>query len=134
MCLLLAVLERRLNLRFSTHDVYLNIAGGMRLFEPAADLAVAVSLLSAITDTVVPPDLIVFGELGLAGEIRSVSHAEQRIKEASRLGFKKIFVSSFSSLEGLDGELSKLSAQKGVDIQVVKVADVPALCRTLFKG
>lgn len=92
MCLLLAVLERRLGLRFSTHDVYLNIAGGMRLFEPAADLAVAVSLISAITDTVIPPDLIVFGELGLAGEVRTVPHAEYRIKEAARLGFRRIIL------------------------------------------
>ena len=92
MCLLLAVLERRLNLRFSTHDAYLNIAGGMRLVEPAADLAVAVALLSAITDTVVPPDLIVFGELGLAGEVRAVSHADYRIKEAARLGFRRIIL------------------------------------------
>ena len=81
-----------LNLKFSTHDVYLNIAGGMRLLEPAADLAVAVSLLSAITDTVIPPDLIVFGELGLAGEVRSVSHAEYRVKEAARLGFRRIIL------------------------------------------
>ena len=90
MCLLLAVLERRLGLKFSTHDVYINIAGGMRLLEPAADLAVAVALISAITDTVIPPDLIVFGELGLAGEVRAVPHAEYRIKEASRLGFRRI--------------------------------------------
>lgn len=94
MCLLLAVLERRLNLKFSSHDVYLNIAGGMNLIEPAADLAVAVALLSAITDTVIPPDLIVFGELGLAGEVRSVPHAEYRIKEASRLGFSRIILPS----------------------------------------
>ena len=102
MCLLLAVLERRLNLRFSTHDVYLNIAGGMRLFEPAADLAVAVALLSAITDTVIPPDLIVFGELGLAGEVRNVPHTEYRIKEASRLGFRRIILpkSAVSSVKG----------------------------------
>ncbi len=90
MCLLLAVLERRLRLKFSANDVYLNIAGGMRLDEPAADLAVAVALLSAITDTVIPADMITFGELGLAGEVRSVAHAEYRVKEASRLGFRRI--------------------------------------------
>ncbi len=90
MCLLLAVLERRLHLRFSANDVYLNIAGGMRLIEPAADLAVALALISAINDVIIPPDLIVFGELGLAGEVRAVSHAEYRVKEAYRLGFRKI--------------------------------------------
>jgi len=92
MCLLLAVLERRLRLRFSVNDVYLNIAGGMRLDEPAADLAVAVALLSAITDSVIPADMITFGEIGLAGEVRSVSHAEYRVKEASRLGFRRIIL------------------------------------------
>ena len=92
MCLLLAVLERRLHLRFSLNDVYLNIAGGMRLDEPAADLAVAVALISAITDRVVAPNMITFGELGLAGEVRSVSHAEYRVKEAARLGFTRIIL------------------------------------------
>lgn len=92
MCLLLAVLERRMRLRFSQNDVYLNIAGGMRLDEPAADLAVALSLLSAITDSVVPADVIAFGEIGLAGEVRPVSHAEYRVKEAARLGFRKILM------------------------------------------
>ena len=90
MCLLLAVLERRLHLRFSANDVYLNIAGGMRLDEPAADLAVAVSLISAITDSPIAPDMITFGELGLAGEVRSVSHVEYRVKEAARLGFTRV--------------------------------------------
>ena len=92
MGLLLAVLERRLGLRFSQHDVYVNIAGGMRLDEPAADLAIAMSLVSAITDRVVSNDLIAFGEIGLSGEVRSVSHVEYRVKEAIRLGFKKILL------------------------------------------
>ena len=90
MCLLIAVLERRLRLRFYQNDVYLNIAGGMRLDEPAADLAVAISLISAITDAIIPDDMIAFGELGLAGEVRAVSHAEYRAKEAYRMGFRKI--------------------------------------------
>lgn len=92
MCLLLAVIERRLNLRFSQNDVYLNIAGGMRLEEPAADLAVAMALISSITDRITPNDLIAFGEIGLSGEVRSVSHVEYRVKEAVRLGFKKIIL------------------------------------------
>lgn len=92
MCLLLAVLERRLNLRFSQNDVYLNIAGGIRLDEPSADLAVAISLISSLTNRIVPNDLIAFGEIGLSGEVRSVSHAEYRVKEAVRLGFKNIIL------------------------------------------
>ena len=92
MCLLLAVLEKRLNLRFSENDVYLNIAGGMRIDEPAADLAVALSLLSGITDRLVPERLIAFGELGLSGEVRAISHIDYRVKEAARLGFTQILL------------------------------------------
>ena len=92
MCLLLAVLEKRLGLKFSTYDVYLNIAGGLRVDEPSADLTVALSLLSGITDKIVPTGWIAFGEIGLSGEIRSVSHADYRVKEAIRLGFNKIIL------------------------------------------
>jgi DNA repair protein RadA/Sms len=92
MCLLLAVLERRLNLRFSQNDVYLNIAGGIRLDEPSADLSVAISLISSLANRIVPNDLIAFGEIGLSGEVRSVSHADYRVKEAVRLGFKTIIL------------------------------------------
>ena len=92
MCLLLAVLEKRLNLRFSENDVYLNVAGGMRIDEPAADLAVALALLSGITDRLVPERLIAFGELGLSGEVRAISHIDYRVKEAARLGFTQILL------------------------------------------
>ncbi len=92
MCLLLAVLEKRLGLRFSGCDVYLNVAGGLRIDEPAADLTVALSLLSGFTDKVVPQGTIAFGEIGLSGEVRAVSHAEYRVKEAIRLGFRKILL------------------------------------------
>ena len=92
MCLLLAVLEKRLGLKFSNFDVYLNIAGGLRVDEPSADLTVALSLLSGITDKVVPMGWIAFGEIGLSGEIRSISHADYRVKEAIRLGFNKILL------------------------------------------
>ncbi len=90
MCLLLAVLEKRLGVRFTQQDVYLNIAGGIRPNEPAADLAVAMALLSGVTNRNVPDDMVVFGELGLAGEVRAVSNVEYRIKESVRLGFKTI--------------------------------------------
>ncbi len=92
MCLLLAVLEKRLGLRFSANDVYLNIAGGIRVDEPAADLAVAGALLCGLSDRVVPEDLIAFGEIGLSGEVRSVPHIEQRVNEAVRLGFRTILL------------------------------------------
>lgn len=90
MCLLIAVLEKRMGLRFYENDVYLNVAGGIRLDEPSADLAIAMALISGITDKVIPDDLIAFGEIGLSGEVRAVSHIDYRVKEAVRLGFTKI--------------------------------------------
>lgn len=92
MNLLLAVLEKRQGLYFSNLDTYINIIGGLRLDEPAADLAVAMSLVSALRDIPVPDDLMVFGEIGLSGEIRSVSRVNTRINEAARLGFKTCLV------------------------------------------
>ena len=90
MCLLIAVLEKRMGLRFYENDVYLNVAGGIHLDEPSADLSIAMALISGITDKVIPDDLIAFGEIGLSGEVRAVSHIEYRVKEAIRLGFTKI--------------------------------------------
>lgn len=90
--LILAVLEKRLGLRFSASDAYLNVIGGLRIDEPASDLAVAMSLISSLRDRIVPDDLIAIGELGLSGEVRAVSNLEQRVKEAARLGFTKAVV------------------------------------------
>ncbi|MCQ2416501.1 MAG: DNA repair protein RadA [Oscillospiraceae bacterium] len=87
-CILLAVLEKRLGLYFGALDVYLNIIGGFRLNEPAGDLAVALSLYSALMDKPIPETVIAFGEIGLGGELRSVSNAALRIQEAERLGFR----------------------------------------------
>ena len=92
MCLLIAVLEKRMGLKFYENDVYLNVAGGIRLDEPSADLSIAMSLISGINDRVIPDSLIAFGELGLAGEVRAVSHIDYRVKEAVRLGFTKIIL------------------------------------------
>ena len=90
MCLLIAVLEKRMGLKFYENDVYVNVAGGIHLDEPSADLSVAMALISGITDKIIPDDLIAFGEIGLSGEVRAVSHIEYRVKEAVRLGFTKI--------------------------------------------
>ena len=92
MCLLIAVLEKRMGLKFYENDVYLNVAGGINLNEPSADLSIAMSLISGITDRVVPDNIIAFGEIGLAGEVRAVSHIDYRVKEAIRLGFSKIIL------------------------------------------
>ena len=90
--LILAVLEKRLGLRFSNHDVYINVIGGLQINEPASDLGIALSLISSLTDTVIPDDLIAIGELGLAGECRGVANIELRVKEAARLGFTTAIV------------------------------------------
>lgn len=87
--LLLAVLEKRVGLNLSNSDAYINIVGGMKLDEPAADLAVALSIVSAITDNPIDENTIAFGEIGLSGEIRSVPRIASRIAEASRLGFTR---------------------------------------------
>ena len=92
MCLIIAVLEKRLGLKFYQNDVYLNVIGGLRLDEPASDLSVAMALISSMTDRIVPDDLIAVGELGLAGECRAVANLEQRVKEAARLGFTRAVV------------------------------------------
>lgn len=87
--LLLAVLEKRIGVNFSNLDAYVNIVGGMRLDEPAADLAVALSLVSGLKDIPIDEKTIAFGEIGLSGEIRSVPRVNSRIQEAARLGFTK---------------------------------------------
>ncbi len=92
MYLLLAVLEKRVGLRFSACDVFLNVVGGLRIDEPAADAAIALALISSMRDIPVPPDVIAMGELGLSGEFRAVSAIEQRVEESSRLGFTRIAV------------------------------------------
>ena len=90
--LILAVLEKRLGLKFSSNDVYLNVIGGMHIDEPASDLGIALALISSLTDRIIPDDLIAIGELGLAGECRAVANVEQRVREAARLGFIRAII------------------------------------------
>lgn len=90
LALLLAVLEKRCGLAFGDQDAYLKVSGGARLDEPAADLAAALALASSFLDRPVPADVAVFGEVGLGGEVRGVQHAEQRVREALRLGFTRV--------------------------------------------
>ena len=87
LAMILAVLEARCGLSFSSCEVYLNVAGGLRIQDPAADLAVAAALVSALTETVIPADTVAFGEISLSGEVRGVGHAGLRLKEAAKLGF-----------------------------------------------
>ncbi len=125
--MLLAVLEKRAGFKLSVKDVFLNMAGGLKVSDPACDLAVIAAVLSSNFDFAIPSDVCFAGEVGLSGEIRPVAQTDRRIIEAARIGFRRIFVSSFSNLEGL-------SVQGNLGIEVVKVADVPALCRSLFRN
>jgi DNA repair protein RadA/Sms len=122
--MLLAVLEKRAGFKLGQKDVFLNMAGGLKVSDPACDLAVVAAVLSSNFDFPIPADTCFAGEVGLSGEIRPVSQADRRILEAARLGFKRIFVSSYTTLD------TPLSGSK---IAVVKVADIPALVRELFK-
>jgi DNA repair protein RadA/Sms len=90
--MILAVLEARCGLSFSTAEVYLNIAGGYRVSDPAADLAVAAALVSALAERPVPAESVAFGEVALSGELRPVSHGNLRLKEAAKLGFEQALV------------------------------------------
>ena len=90
--LLLAVAEKRCNMKLSAFDAYINVIGGLRLDEPGADLPVILAIASSYRDTVIPNDLVAIGEVGLTGEIRSVSHLNQRLGEVARLGFKTCII------------------------------------------
>ncbi|MFN4080812.1 MAG: DNA repair protein RadA [Saprospiraceae bacterium] len=101
LAMLLAVLEKRCGYFFSINDVFLNLAGGIRVDDPAIDLAIVAALISSLQSVSVPTDVCFAGEVGLSGEIRAVQRLEQRIAEADRLGFKEIYVSKYS-LRGVD--------------------------------
>ena len=120
--MLLAVLEKRAGFKLGVKDVFLNMAGGLRVTDPACDLAVICAVLSSNFDFAIPSDICFAAEVGLSGEIRPVAQTDRRALEAQRLGFRKIYVSSFGSAENMPG-----------DIDVIRVADVPTLCRSLFK-
>ena len=95
--LLLAVTEKRAGMKLSMFDAYINVIGGLRLDEPGADLPVVLAVASSYRDTVIAPDLAAIGEVGLTGEIRSVSHMNQRLQEVARLGFKKVIIPKYGS-------------------------------------
>jgi DNA repair protein RadA/Sms len=98
--MVMAVLEARCGVGVGANDVYLNVAGGMRISEPAADLAVAAALLSSLSETPVPPQMVIFGEIGLGGEIRAVSQRDSRLKEAAKLGFNAAIVPPAGGVSG----------------------------------
>ncbi len=121
--MLLAVLEKRSGFRLGVKDVFLNIAGGIRVDDPAIDLAVVAAILSSSEDLPIDQNICFAGEVGLSGEIRSVNRIEQRIAEADKLGFEKIFISKYS-LKGID--LKKLK------IEVIPVGKIEEVLGKLF--
>lgn len=123
MNMLLAVLEKRCGFKLGAKDVFLNMAGGMRVNDPALDLAVACSILSSNVDMPISPKFCFAAELGLSGEVRPVSRVEQRVGEASRLGFEKVFVSRYDA-KNLD--------RKRYTVEVVPVGVIEEAFRKLF--
>lgn len=121
--MLLAVLEKRVGFRLASKDVFLNIAGGIRVSDPALDLAVVMAVLSSNIDGAIPQDTVFAGEVGLSGEIRAVSRIEQRISEAEKLGFRQIFV-PWGNKKGI----TKIPKQ----LEVKFVSKISDICRTLF--
>jgi DNA repair protein RadA/Sms len=100
LAMLLAVLEARCGLSMATCEVYLNVAGGYRLTDPAADLAVAAALVSALSERPVPADVVAFGEVALSGEVRPVAHGGLRLREAAKLGFARAWAPMRTEGEG----------------------------------
>ena len=90
--MLLAVLDKRVGINTGSQDVFVNIAGGIRIEEPAADLGIASSIVSSLRDVPVDSQTVAIGEIGLGGEIRTIAHCDKRVQEAAKLGFKAIFV------------------------------------------
>ncbi|MBQ2863198.1 MAG: DNA repair protein RadA [Clostridia bacterium] len=111
--LLLAVLEKRLGMKFSQYDVYINVTGGLKLDEPAADLAVCMALISSYSDKPINDKTVVFGEVGLSGECRMVSYAEQRVSEAERLGFDRVIIPQRNNV-GLSSKTIQIRSSAGI--------------------
>ena len=122
MNMLLAVLEKRVGFKLSQKDVFLNIAGGLKISDPACDLAIIAAILSSNFDSSLPANIAFAGEIGLSGEIRPVSQIEKRISEAAKLGMEKIFISSFNKPQG--------KTHKG--LQVVPISTVADLVKQIF--
>jgi DNA repair protein RadA/Sms len=120
--LLVAVMEKRLGIHLNNQDIFVNIAGGMRVEEPAADLGVIAAIASNFKDKVVDPEMAVFGEVGLGGEVRGVSQSEVRVKEASRLGFKRCLMPRQNQ--------EKMKGTKGIDL--IGVNSVQEVVKALF--
>jgi DNA repair protein RadA/Sms len=120
LAMILAVLESRCGVAFAGLDVYLNVAGGLRISEPAADLAVAAALVSAREDAALPENVVVFGEISLSGALRPVVQTENRLKEAQKLGFTSAIVP----------QPQKRGAASGLTLR--ELQDLPAFVAEIF--
>lgn len=130
LALLIAVLEKRCRISLGQFDVYLNVAGALKIKEPAADLAIATAIFSSAQEKVIPLEYIAFGEVGLGGEIRSVPFYEERMREAAQLGFKKALVPKSNLTDSSFGELTPLGVgtlQEAIDILQRNEKAVPAV-------
>jgi DNA repair protein RadA/Sms len=114
--MLLAVLDARCGVSFSGHDVYLNVAGGLKITEPAADLAASAALLSAVSGVPLPRDAVYFGEVSLSGAVRAAAMMTARLKEASKLGFSQAFLPESGEIDesGLKVSLSRIGHLKSL--------------------
>ena len=120
--LLVAVMEKRLGIHLNNQDIFLNIAGGMKVEEPAADLGVIAAIASNFKDKLIDPEMVVFGEVGLGGEVRGVSQSEVRVKEAARLGFKRYLLPKQNQ--------EKMKGTKGIEL--IGVRTIQEAMKTLF--
>jgi DNA repair protein RadA/Sms len=121
LAMLIAVLEKRIGLGLHTHDIFLNVAGGFRITEPGADLAVMVAIFASHFDLRLDPGWVIMGEVGLSGEIRTVAHAETRLREAAKLGFSRCMLPAKS--------LKNIS--KAVDIETIPVSTIEQVPKRL---
>jgi DNA repair protein RadA/Sms len=129
LAMVLAVLDTRCGLAVAANDVYLNVAGGLRVTEPAADLAVAAALVSSLSDCPVPERTVVFGEIGLSGEVRPVAHTEARLKEAAKLGFARALLPPMRTPVKAPCELIEVARLA----QLIEVFGEPAARRVLVR-
>jgi DNA repair protein RadA/Sms len=121
------VLEARCGVAIGANDVYLNVAGGLRIGEPAADLAVAAAVVSSLADEPVPTDMVVFGEIGLGGEVRPVGQREARLREAAKLGFRSALIPRGGPPRGRAGSGPAPRAPEGIAIDEIEhLADLVA--------
>ena len=128
--MVLAVLEAHCGVRLGGHDVYLNVAGGLRIQEPAADLAVAAALVSSLTGADLPPDSVFFGEISLSGSVRPVAHAGARLKEAVKLGFGR----AMAPVSPGDAASETAVVTASVTSLASLVADIAARAQTQRRG